>query len=188
MRAAHAGTSEAQVALRDTSLVAPFNGDIVKKSVDLGAFVGPGITVFAVANTDNVKITVGVPDTTVQSIKLGQPVQVAIDAFPDRTFAAHISRISSAADSTTKNFDVEVAIANRDHLLKTGMIGSLQLAIAGVPQTNASLFVPISAIVQAPAGNYGVFVLAQGSAGEVAHLRAVETGAVVGTDITSLAD
>jgi len=184
VRAAHAGTSEAQVALRDTSLVAPFDGDIVKKSVDLGSFVGPGLTLFALANTDTVKITVGVPDTTVPSIKLGQPVQVTVDAFPDRTFGAHISRISSAADATTKNFEVEVAIPNREHLLKAGMIGSLQLASVALPEQKTSLLVPISAIVQSPGGNYGVFVVAQGNAaGEVAHMRAVQTGAVIGTDI-----
>ena len=74
------------------------------------------------------KIVVGVPDTVVRSIKVGQPVDVAIDAFPSRIFHARISRISSAADATTRNFDVEVAIPNRDHLLKVGMIGSLQLA------------------------------------------------------------
>jgi multidrug efflux system membrane fusion protein len=184
VRAARAQTREAQVALRDTSLIAPFNGDVVKKSVSLGEFVGPGLTLLAIANTDIVKITVGVPDTTVQSVKLGQPVQVTVDAFPNRTFAAHISRISSAADPTTKNFDVEVAIPNREHLLKAGMIGSLQLATAGVAEQNASLLVPVSAIVQAPSGKYGVFVLAQGSTGDVARLRAVEIGAVVGTDIT----
>ena len=184
VRVARAQTSEAEVALRDTSLVMPFNGDIVKKSVDLGAFVGPGTPVLAVANTDIVKITVGVPDTTVQSIKLGQPVYVAIDAFPNRKFAAHISRISSAADPTTKNFDVEVAIANHEHLLKAGMIGSLQLEKVSVSQTAPSLMVPISSIVQAPGGKYAVYILAQNSAGDVAHLRTVDTGAVVGTDIT----
>lgn len=182
LRAAHAQTSEAQVALRDTSLIAPFNGDIVKKSVDLGAFVGPGLTLLTLANTDIVKITVGVPDTTVQSIKLGQPVQVSIDAFPNRTFAANVSRISSAGDPTTKLFDVEVEIANREHLLKPGMIGSLQLQ-GGIPQQAASLLVPISAIVQAANGKYGVFLVAQNGPGEVARLRAVDTGTVVGTDI-----
>ena len=184
VRAARAQTSEAEVALRDTSLVMPFSGDIVKKSVDLGTFVGPGTPVLAVANTDIVKITVGVPDTTVQSIRLGEPVEVTVDAFPNRPFAAHISRISSAADPTTKNFDVEVAIANREHLLKTGMIGSLKLEMLSLAEKKLSLMVPISAVVQAAGGNYGVFVVAQHTGKEVARLRTVETGAVVGTDIT----
>ncbi len=170
----------------DTTLVAPFSGDIVKKSVELGSFVGPGSPVFALANTDIVKIVVGVPDTAVRSIKVGQPVDVAIDAFPSRTFHARISRISSAADATTRNFDVEVAIPNRDHLLKVGMIGSLQLAHGeGESAKHAPvLLAPISAIVQANDGKYGVFVISKSGTGDIASLHDVEIGSVNGTDIT----
>jgi len=183
LRAARAQTSEAEIALHDTSVAAPFDGDIVKKSIELGAFVGPGVPAFAMAKTDLVKIVVGVPDTVVRSIKLGQPVEVAIDAFPTRTFNARISRMSSAADAITRNFDVEVAIPNRDHFLKVGMIGSLQLAGGESEPRPSSLQVPLSAMVQAKDGKYGVFVISNASAGEVASLRSVEIGAVNGTDI-----
>lgn len=185
LTAAHAETSEAQIALRDTSLVAPFNGEIIKKSTELGAFVGPGVPAFVMANTDIVKIVVGVPDTVVRSVKLNQPVAISVDAFPDRTFIAHISRIASAADPVTRNFDVELAIPNREHLLKVGMIGSLQLASPDAErQQLASLKVPISAIVQSPEGKYGVFLLSKSGAGDVARLRAVELGDVSGSEIT----
>jgi RND family efflux transporter MFP subunit len=184
LRAARAQTSEAQIALHDTSLVAPFNGDIVKKNVELGAFVGPGSPLFSIAKTDTVKIVIGVPDTTVRSLKLGQPVEVSVDAFPNRTFHARISRMASAADPTTRNFEVEVAIPNRDHMLKVGMIGSLQFANAGDVKQDASVLIPLSSIVQARDGKYGVFVVSQSGTGETAQLRPVEIGTVNGTDIT----
>lgn len=184
VRAARAATGDAQIALRDTSLVAPFNGDIVKKSVELGAFVGPGSPVFAVAKTDLVKIVVGVPDTTVRSLKLGRPVEVTVEAIPNRTFHARISRIASAADTTTRNFEVEVAIPNRDHLLKVGMIGSLQLANSGDVKHEASLLIPLSSMVQSPDGKYGVFVVSQSGTGEIAQLRKVEIGTVNGSEMT----
>jgi multidrug efflux system membrane fusion protein len=184
VRAARAQTSEAQVALHDTSLATPFNGDVVKKNVELGAFVGPGSSVFAIAKTDVVKIVVGVPDTTVRSLKLGQPVEVSVDALPNRTFHARISRMASAADSTTRNFEVEVAIPNRDHVLKVGMIGSLQLTTAGDVKHEASLLIPLSSIVQSPDGKYGVFLVSPSGMGEIARLRTVEIGAVNGSDIT----
>ena len=184
LHAARAATSESEIALRDTSVVAPFDADIVKKSVELGSFVGPGVPVFALAKTDVVKIVVGVPDTVVRSIKLGAPVEVAIDAFPTRTFHARISRMSSAADAITRNFDVEIAIPNHDHLLKVGMIGSLQLANREGETRAPSLLVPLSAIVQAKDGKYGVFVISSSSTGQVASLRSVEIGTVTGTDIT----
>jgi RND family efflux transporter MFP subunit len=184
LKSARALTSEAEIALRDTSLIAPFDGDIVKKAVELGAFVGPGVPAFALAKTDTVKIIVGVPDTVVRSVRLGQPVEVAIDAFPARTFHARISRMSSAADTITRNFEVEVAIPNRDHLLKVGMIGTLQFANADGGSRTSTLLVPLSALVQAKDGKYGVFVVSDSSAGEVARLHGVEIGAVNGTEIS----
>ncbi len=152
LKSARAVTSEAEIALRDTSLIAPIDGDIVKKDVEFGAFVSPGVPAFALAKTDIVKIVVGVPDTVIRSVKVGQPVDVAIDAFPARTFHARISRMSSAADTITRNFEVEVAIPNRDHLLKVGMIGSLELAHAEGESQSAALLVPLAAIVQATDG------------------------------------
>jgi RND family efflux transporter MFP subunit len=183
LKSARALTSEAEIALRDTSLIAPFDGDIVKKTVEMGAFVGPGVPAFALAKTDTVKIIVGVPDTVVRSVNLGQPVDVAIDAFPTRTFHARISRMSSAADTITRNFEVEVAIPNHDHLLKVGMIGSLQFANADGAKSSA-LLVPLSAVVQAKDGKYGVFVVSDSSAGEVARLHGVEIGGINGTEIS----
>jgi RND family efflux transporter MFP subunit len=184
LKSARALTSEAEISLRDTSLIAPCDGDVVKKAVELGAFVGPGVPAFALAKTDNVKIVVGVPDTVLRSVRLGQAVEVGIDAFPTRTFHARISRMSSAADTVTRNFEVEVAIPNHDHLLKVGMIGSLHLANADVASRASALLVPLSAVVQAKDGKYGVFLVSGSSAGEVARLRGVEIGAVNGTEIS----
>jgi RND family efflux transporter MFP subunit len=183
LQAARAQASEAGIAVRDTSVLAPFDGDIVKKSVEPGSFVASGMPAFVVARTDVVKIVIGVPDTAVQGIKLGQTVDVTVDAFADRTFQARISRIASAADPTTRNFEVEVAIPNRDHMLKVGMVGSLQLASGATDSEPASFRVPLSAVVQAGEGKYGVYVVSGGRGAQAAKLRTVEIGPVVGTDI-----
>jgi RND family efflux transporter MFP subunit len=182
VKAARAFTSEAEIALRDTSVVAPFDGEIVEKAVELGAFVGPGSPVFVVARTDIVKFVIGLPDTALPSVTLGEPVDVSVDAYGDRTFEARISRMASAADRRTGNFEVEVAIPNRDHALKAGMIGSLELAQKG-SAPSASLRVPLSAVVQAGAARYGVYVIEGGDGAATASLRPVEIGPVIGSDI-----
>jgi RND family efflux transporter MFP subunit len=184
VRAALAQASEARIALADTSVIAPFDGDVVKKAVEPGAFVGPGVTVLALAKTDVVKIVIGVPDTTVRSIKLGQSVGVTVDALGDHSFQARISRIASAADPRTRNFEVEVAIPNRGYVLRTGMIGSLQVAVNEAEGERSAVTIPLSAIVQADEGRYGVFVVAPTNEGDTARLRRVEVGDVVGTEIS----
>jgi RND family efflux transporter MFP subunit len=184
VKSARALTSEAEIALRDTSATAPFDGEIVEKSVELGAFVGPGVPLFVVARTDLVKIVIGVPDIALPSVTLGEPVEVGVDAYGDRTFQARISRMATAADSRTGNFEVEVAIPNRDHALKSGMIGSLELAARKGATPQASFRVPLSAIVQAGDTGYGVYVVTGAKGEETAKLRPVEIGPVIGTDIT----
>jgi len=183
LRSAHALISEAQIALHDTALIAPFSGDIIKKAVEVGSFVGPGIPAVVLAKTDKLKIIFGVPDTTVRSLKLGQPVSVAVDAVPNRTFNARITRIAAAADPKTRTFDVEVAIPNSGHLLKAGMIASLQLGTSDRKNQQASVLVPLSAIAQGKDGKYGVFVVSATDAGNVARLRAVDVGTVEGSQI-----
>ena len=186
VQAARAQTSEAQVSLGDTSIAAPFEGDIVDKSVESGAFVGPGAPVFVLARTDLVKIVIGLPDTALPAVKLGQPVEVTVDAFGDRSFPAQISRMASESDPMTGNFEVEVAIPNRDHALKAGMIGSLELAAGEAGEEPASFRVPLSAVVQADDGRYGVYVVSASDRGRVATLRPVDIGPVLGTDIRVL--
>lgn len=186
LRAARALTSETEIALRDTSVEAPFDADIVKKTVELGSFVGPGVPVFVLAKTDVVKLVIGVPDTAVRSVRLGQAVDVIVDAYANRTFRARISRIASAADPATRNFEIEIAIPNRERVLKVGMIGSVQLASNEGQRLQATMNVPLSAIVQAKDGGYGVFVVSGPKGGEIAQLRAVEIGPVIGTEITVL--
>jgi multidrug efflux system membrane fusion protein len=183
LKAARAAVSEAEIALRDTSLLAPFDGEIVDKSVEIGAFVGPTAPVFVLARTEVVKILVGVPDTALPAVTLGQPVDVAVDAFGDRAFRARISRVASAADPVTRNFDVEVAIPNPDRVLKAGMIGSLELA-TGTTAPRAVFRVPLSSIVDAGEGTYGVCVVTGPENAKVASLRKVEIGPILGTEIS----
>jgi multidrug efflux pump subunit AcrA (membrane-fusion protein) len=64
------------------------------------------------------------------------------------------------------------------------MIGALQFANADGGSRASTLLVPLSAVVQAKDGKYGVFVVSESSAGEVARLHSIDIGAVNGSEIT----
>jgi multidrug efflux pump subunit AcrA (membrane-fusion protein) len=66
------------------------------------------------------------------------------------------------------------------------MIGPLQMANTNGEKRAPSLVVPLSSIVEAKDGKYGVFVISTAGAGDIARLRSVEIGAVNGTDIAVL--
>jgi multidrug efflux system membrane fusion protein len=183
LASAEAALGEARVGLRDTALVAPMDADVLKKNAEPGAFMGPGMPAFVLGDVSTVKVVLGLPDVSLQGVKLGQPVAVTTDALPGRTFTARVSRIASVADPSTRNFDVEVEIPSADRLWKPGMIASVELT--GAPGQAAVPLLPLTAFVQGPGGkdDFGVLVVEGEGAQARAKLRQVRLGDVVGNRV-----
>ena len=184
LAAAEAALEEARVALRDTSLVAPIDGDVLKKNVELGAFMTPGMPAFVLGDVSAVKVVLGLPDVALQAVTLGQPVTVTTDALPGRTFNASVSRIAAAADPATRNFEVEVEIANRDRLWRPGMIASVELS--QVSTHEAFPLLPLTAFVGAPGDRFAVMVVEGDGSEARARRRQVELGDVAGNRVVVL--
>src|SRR6201996_1558927 len=130
---AQADLNQATVVPAFCSLQAPFNGWIVSRNVDLGTLVGPATNGFTLADTKSVKAVFGVPDISINRVKLGQHLAITTDAFPT-AFAGRVSAISPAADPKSRVFSVEVTIPNAKDRLKSGMIASLGLDGRQLPQ------------------------------------------------------
>src|SRR6202453_4068175 len=78
---AQAQVSEANVALAYCSLQAPFDAWMVSRNVDLGSLVGPATNGFTLADTQSVKAVFGVPDISINRVRLGQSLAITTDAF-----------------------------------------------------------------------------------------------------------
>jgi RND family efflux transporter MFP subunit len=181
---AKADISEASTALGYCSLRAPFDGWIVKRTVDTGSFVGLATNGFTIANTQTVKAIFGLPDTAISRVKLGQRLGVSTDALPQQV-PGRVTAISPAADPKSRVFSVEVTIPNPKNQLKSGMIASL--AIQGEPFPQSVLAVPLSAVVRNPRSSDGFAVMvAEGDSElESVRLRPVALGDVYGNMIAA---
>jgi RND family efflux transporter MFP subunit len=181
---AKADVSEATTALGYCSLRAPFSGWIIKRTVDVGSFVGLATNGFTIANPQPVKAVFGIPDTAIGRVKLGQRLNISNDAL-GRQFAGKVTAISAAADPKSRVFSVEVTIPNPKNELKSGMIASL--AIQGEPLPESALVVPLSAVVRDPKRQNGFAVMvAQGDSEiESVRLRPVALGNVYGNMIAA---
>jgi RND family efflux transporter MFP subunit len=179
---AEAQEGEARTALADCSLRAPFDGWIVKRTVDAGSFVGPATNGFTIANTRTVKVVFGVPDTSIGRVKTGQSLTVTTDAL-SQPFRGRITAISPAADPKSRVFSVELTIDNPKNLLKSGMIATLALDGAHLPQSVSA--VPLSAVIRDPqkADGFAVMVATGDSEIESAHIRSVQLGSIYGNMI-----
>jgi multidrug efflux system membrane fusion protein len=172
----------ATTALNDCSLRSPLEGWVVERDVEIGSLAGTGTQAFVVADTHLVKAVFGVPDTTVQSAKLGTVQTITTSSLP-REFHGKITSVSPSADPKSRVFSVEVTIPNADNALKPGMVATLALGAGKVQQT---VVVPLSAVVRSSkrVDGFAVFVIDGLGERSAAHERLVEIGDTVGNMIS----
>ena len=187
IRSAEASTASAAIPLGDTNLRAPMSAVVIERKVEMGTLVGQGTAAFVLADLSLVKAVFGVPDTSLQSMKLGDTLTITTDATPGTEFRGHISRISPSADQNSRAFEIEVTIPNPDGLLKPGMIASLNASEGAVAMTQLPPLpiVPLTAITHAPErpDAYAVMVMEEREGKHIARLRPVTLGESVGNAI-----
>ena len=109
--------------LRDTSIRAPFDGFIKERDVTVGQYLKAATTpsaAFGIVNIDPMRARLKVPEKMAAWVSVGQPIEVTVEAFPDRKFSGKIWRINPSVDPTTRTFDVEGLVENHQSLLKPG--------------------------------------------------------------------
>ena len=120
--------------LRDTAIRAPFDGYIQKRLVSLGEYVKVQTPVMAVVRVDPLKVTAEIPEKMAPWIKLGQTVELHVDAYPDKTITGKVSRISPAVNTATRAFPFEALVPNTDALLKPGTFARVHIESSKVDQ------------------------------------------------------
>jgi multidrug efflux system membrane fusion protein len=182
---ARAQQEAAQISLRDASLVAPVDGVVLSRGIELGALAAAGTVGFTVADLGRVKAVFGVPDRVVERAMVGIPLRVTTDAFPGVEFPGQITAVSPSADAQSRVFNVEVTIPNADGRLKAGMIGTVEIPSATVAEIpEGAPTVSVAAIVKsAKPGAFAVFVADGPDDKAVARSRDVSLGRIAGNRV-----
>jgi RND family efflux transporter MFP subunit len=158
--------------LRDATIRAPFDGYVQKRLVSLGEFVKNQAPVMEVVRLDPLKAIAEIPEKMAPWVQVGQGVELSVDAFPNKTIAGKVSRISPAVNTPTRAFSFEATVPNPDGLLKPGTFARVHVATSLVEPV---LTVPYSAM-QYRYGNYRAFVVT----GDHLVMKELKTGDRVG--------
>lgn len=132
-----ATVSAARIALRDTRILAPFDGIIAARKVDPGQTVASGTVVFELVDLSSMQATVDVPVTRTVSLKPGQVVHLTLQDLPNREFVGRIDGIAPIASDGSRNSAVTVRVDNPDGILRGGMFVSGQVEIDSRPDAIA---------------------------------------------------
>jgi HlyD family secretion protein len=166
---AEAQVKQQQVQLEDTIIRAPFSGIVTQRYATLGGYVSPAISASSnasatstsiVALARGLEVLANVPEVDISQIKLGQKVEIAIDAYPEDVFQGQVRLIAPEAvvDQNVTSFQVRVAINTGANKLRSGMnVG--EVTFLGKNIENA-LLIPQELIVTQK-GKTGVWLLGE---------------------------
>jgi RND family efflux transporter MFP subunit len=176
--AADAGVENAQAMLATadrqlsrTRVTSPIAGSVVKRLVSVGEQVDGTAAqpLIEVANVDVLELAANVPSEHLGAIRVGQTVDIASDAYGDRTFPGRVIAIAPAVDPATNTALTRIAITNAGRLLRIGMYAQARVAIG---ERKGALTVPPSAVAKNEEGETAVYVVT----GDTAQRAVVKVG------------
>jgi RND family efflux transporter MFP subunit len=166
---AEAGLQQAEVRLRRSSVVAPFDGVISRIGVSKGEVTGPGAPVARLVQMDPVNVLISVADQDVVTLQAGMEVTVTAPAVGQQLMGK-VAHISPIGNRETRSFDVEVEVPNADGRLMPGMVAR----VGAKRSVGEAIVVPQDWVIS-HTEDRGVFV----DDGGVARWRPVELGQVL---------
>ena len=141
--------------IRKKTLVAPFDGQLGIRQVNVGQMINAGQQVVPLTSLDALFADFALPQQYLGQLKPGLEVHVTTDALPGRVFGGKLTAINSMVDSSTRNITLQATLENPDHALRPGMFAKAEVTL---PEKHKALVVPGSAISYAPFGD-SVFVI-----------------------------
>lgn len=132
-----AAVAAAEIALRDTRVLAPFDGIIAARKAEPGQTVASGAVLFELADLSSMLATMNVPVARSVPLKPGQNVRLTVQGLPGRDFAGRIEGIAPVASEGSRNSAVTVRVDNPDHILRGGMFVSGEIEMDSIPDAIA---------------------------------------------------
>ena len=152
LASAKAALELAKKTYEKAEVASPIDGVIEEKFVEEGELAAPGKKLFRIVRADRVKAIVWAPERIVSSVKVGDRVEVSLEA-AGASVAAPISRVGFAADNATKTFKLEIMLDNPikdggeapvERKYRVGYIASVNITISEI---EAAVKIPTSALV-----------------------------------------
>lgn len=138
VRGAEATLAELRRQLQLTTIRSPVVGIVVKKNSHQGEMIQAGQPIFMVVDSSRFWVEANVEETEIRHVKIGSPVSIRVDSYPDRTFEGEVIEVGGATVSefslftpqkltgqfikSTQRLPVKVSVKNQDGLLKVGML------------------------------------------------------------------
>ena len=160
---ARAALDVARKKLADTSVHAPVDGEIQKKSVNVGGYVEPSTPVATLVDNNRLELEATLPSSELAQVRSGMTVEFGVNSFPGERFRGTVVEMGPAVDAESRSAKLRVRVPNPGGKLKAGMFADGR-ALTGV--TSSAIVIPASALYrdEKNPGEAAVFVVEGGKA------------------------
>jgi Cu(I)/Ag(I) efflux system membrane fusion protein len=138
-------------------LLAPIRGHIIKKEVHEGQYVPEGTVLFEIADLSRVWVDAQVYEDQLALVRMGQPVEATVPAFPGEAFKGVVALIAPALDPATRTAAVRLDLDNTGDRLRPGMYATVTFKIvpSGPTGTRSESDPPSCPVTHASLGSMG---------------------------------
>ena len=143
LAAAESQLAQAQKALDDTAVRAPFDGFITDRPISVGQWVASNSKVATLVRISTVKLQLQIPEQQAAAVKTGMPVSARVAAYQNRDFIGKVIAVVPSVDSSSRAFIAEARFDNPKAELRPGMFANAKLMLQG---SERAVFVPSKAV------------------------------------------
>lgn len=158
---ADAMVEEAKAVIGRKRILAPFDGFLGIRQVNLGQYLNPGANIVPLQSLDPIYVEFNLPQQDLAKLAVGKKLHVHVPEIGGDDFTGEINAIDSRVDDSTRNVMVQGTARNPDHKLRPGMFVDVEVLL---PEEVGVLAVPVSSISYAPYGD-SVYVVKPASSG-----------------------
>jgi Cu(I)/Ag(I) efflux system membrane fusion protein/cobalt-zinc-cadmium efflux system membrane fusion protein len=130
--------------LTDFTFASPVSGYVIERTALPNAYVQPDMRLYTIADLSSVWVQGQIFQEDAGKLKPGDPAEITVDAYPNRTFHARVEQVLPQIDPNTRTLPVRLTVPNTSLLLKPGMFINVRLVL---PQ-GRQLFLPATAVLQ----------------------------------------
>ncbi len=163
---------------KNIEILSPISGVVTARNAEAGDMFA-NQPILHIAQISKMKVLVDISEQYFTAVKVGMPVELALDIYPDETFDGKVSLIYPALNASTRTFTVEVTVPNSGMKLRPGMHGRTTFSLG----SKEGIMVPDIA-VQKQFGSAENFVYVANNG--VAERRRVTVGRQVGSEVDIL--
>lgn len=152
---AQASVAGTQAVIAQKNIIAPFDGKIGIRNINIGQYVSPGTEMVSLQSLNPLYLNFSLPEQYLKDIYINQLVTLKVDVYPNTVFAAQITAVDAEVDAKTHNILVQATVPNPNFKLYPGLFAMLQIH---QPQKRNVITVPQTAVTSSLYGDT-VFVI-----------------------------